>query len=372
MINLTKNYPVPTHKTWDIHDSSKLQEYMTCPRKYFYRYVLGMNAESLNHHLIFGEAVHRALAVLGDWNYGNIKEGLYKDENSTKKGYSFIAKAYQAVETDKFKELVVEKAANEFLSYFREHIAPEYDDGLGAKTPAHFLEALPLYIENYEKQDGRQTNIFTETAGSVPVGEDRRVHFRMDQVVRTEHGKILGREHKTGSYLSPAWIEQWSTKMQCNLYLHVLMAEFGEEQVDGLEVNGIICQKGTMKDRKAAEKAGVPYTGYKFERLLVAKTPEAMQDWLWTVNWWLDQIVGQYKLLENARKGDIEMRAFPMNTESCVKYNRPCPYIGFCGSGVNPIGMGGREQPGYEITFWDPTDYREDADKILDLEEVKG
>lgn len=336
MIDLTANYPVPVNYTWDIHDASKLQEYMTCPRKYFYRYVLGMEMESLNHHLIFGEAVHRALAVLAD------------------KGYDHE-----------------EEAAQEFLDYFREHIPPEYDDGIGAKAPSYFLEALPLYIAKWEAADSKQETVFTEISGNkgVPVGLDRVMHFRMDQIVRTAQGRILGREHKTGSYLSPAWIEQWPTKTQVNLYLHVLNSEFGPENVDGLEINGIICQKGTKADRLRAEKAGKPFTGYKFERLLVVKTAQAMQDWLWTVNWWLDQVTQQFENLKAARKDDIEMRAFPMNTESCVKYNRPCPYLGFCSGGINPIKLGGREQPGYKTTFWDPTDYREDAKTVLDLEE---
>ncbi len=50
--------------TFTIVDSSKLQDYMMCPRYYFYRYVLGWVPEEPNHDLIFGEAWHVSIAHL--------------------------------------------------------------------------------------------------------------------------------------------------------------------------------------------------------------------------------------------------------------------------------------------------------------------
>ena len=55
---------VPYHITHDVHDASKLQCFMDCPRQYFYRYVLGWSRQGSNIHLIFGEGWHRAMETL--------------------------------------------------------------------------------------------------------------------------------------------------------------------------------------------------------------------------------------------------------------------------------------------------------------------
>ena len=52
---MPKPYPVPEHESWYIHDSSKIQEYLECPRMYFYRYVMGWTPDSFNNHTDFGE-----------------------------------------------------------------------------------------------------------------------------------------------------------------------------------------------------------------------------------------------------------------------------------------------------------------------------
>ena len=57
-------HSIKPHETWDIHDASKIQAYMACPRAYFYRYVLGWETEEKNIHFIFGEGWHRAMEHL--------------------------------------------------------------------------------------------------------------------------------------------------------------------------------------------------------------------------------------------------------------------------------------------------------------------
>src|SRR5574337_1338954 len=64
MNRLELQYPVEAHRTFNINDSTKLKTYMTCRRKYFYRYVLGWSLEEPNIHLVFGEAWHLAMAHL--------------------------------------------------------------------------------------------------------------------------------------------------------------------------------------------------------------------------------------------------------------------------------------------------------------------
>jgi len=51
---------IPYHYTWEIQDSSKVQDAMTCMRRYFYNYILGWQSDAPNNHLVFGSAWHDA------------------------------------------------------------------------------------------------------------------------------------------------------------------------------------------------------------------------------------------------------------------------------------------------------------------------
>ena len=55
--------PVKAVPQFDIHDSTKINCFQTCPRKYFYKYVLGWSHEDANIHLVFGSAWHKAMEV---------------------------------------------------------------------------------------------------------------------------------------------------------------------------------------------------------------------------------------------------------------------------------------------------------------------
>jgi len=56
--------PLPSHPTHSVLDSSKISEYITCERKFLFRYLLGIVPDRPNHNLIFGSAWHAAREVL--------------------------------------------------------------------------------------------------------------------------------------------------------------------------------------------------------------------------------------------------------------------------------------------------------------------
>ena len=147
------DFPIIPDETWEIIDPSKIQEYMSCPRKYFYRYMLGWRYDNSNVHLVFGEAWHRAMEYLLKHDYS---------ENS------------------------ITEAFNLFIAYYRESYPPMMDELNGVKTPANALMALVEYTTKYA-QDKFEV-LHTETAGSVPITEDWSIHFRVDSICKDERG----------------------------------------------------------------------------------------------------------------------------------------------------------------------------------------
>jgi hypothetical protein len=113
---------------------------------------------------------------------------------------------------------------------------------------------------------------------------------------------------------------------------------YGPDSVYGVEINGAIFQK----------------TKPNFVRFPVIKGPTAMNVWLWTVNHYIDQIEHELMRLERCSEGDLIMKAFPMNTESCSDYFG-CAYHDFCTSYHNPLQKIENVPMGMQIRFWDPT-----------------
>lgn len=315
-MDLTGQFPVNPHPTWNVHDASKLKEFMGCPRKYFFKYVLGWRREGANVHIEFGSAWHEAMAHL-----------LEQD-------YSLDS---------------VDEAHRKFTDHYRQFFPSEFDDEVAPKSPEYALTGLVGYINRYGGED-RDEEVLTlsngkpavEIAGKVLVSENEALYFRMDSILRDERG-IFSREHKTGSRVTKAWLEGWLTDYQPSAYIHVLYCEYPPDEVYGVEINGFFPQKGQNK----------------FERVDIRKTKKAMREWLWEVNYYLKQIEWNFHQLRESSSSDPVMRAFPKRTVNCTNFNRPCSFMGFCVSCDNPLKLDPEGQPGIDIRWWNPSDYGE-------------
>lgn len=316
-MDLSGDFPIETHPTWDIHDATKIGEYLICPRKYFYKYVLGWRREGANHHIEFGTAWHLAMAHLlrNDYSVDSI-DGAHKL----------------------------------FTDHFRKFFPPEFDEDIAPKTPSFALTGLVEYVSRYAAEDRKYKVMETdgskeliEIAGSVLISEKHKLQFRMDSVLSRPDGKIMSREHKTGSRVTRAWMECWSTDFQVSTYNHVLRCKYDPKQVWGVEINGFFPQKGENK----------------FERPPAGRSLKAMREWLWEANYYMDEIEWQFHQLREAKKEDSVMRAFPRNCRGCSMFNRPCSMLPFCATSMNPLEIAHVAQPGMEIYRWNPADYTE-------------
>ena len=316
--------PIPSHPTWEIKDSSKLDTWVRCKRRYFYEYILGWRSDYPNHDLIFGQAWHLAR------------------EHQLLNGYNDIEGAFA-----------------KFIDYYREYFPQEDDDMHKPKTPMAVLHAIMKFAEERQSDltenevvivDGTK---MTEISGTVPVSEDRVLYYRMDSVMRRlEDDMIFSWDHKSTSenYVnSRMWSEGFHLGLQNGTYTHCLYCMFPIEQVLGIEFcgTGFAFLTRNSKNRSAGYHA-------TFKRVPAYKTPEQMNTWLWTVNTLLDEIEYEMDNLAHCREEDSTLMAFPMNPSSCSDF-RGCPYHDYCLAWQNPLQNAYESPLGFKVEFWDPS-----------------
>jgi hypothetical protein len=286
------------------------------------------------HDLLFGEAFHKAR------------------EYQLRNGYDDVFGAYQS-----------------FLGCYRAHFEPESDILYGAKTPTAVLNVLIKFasersndlVENEVVElDGQK---MLEISGTVLVDEHRVLHYRMDSIMRRiEDGMIFSWDHKTTGekyIVGRQWADQFFLSLQNGTYTHCLYCLFPIEQVLGVEFCGtgfIHLTKGS-----SARPAGYHAT---LRRVPAYKSPDQMNNWLWTVCNLLDNIERDMDHLFHCTESDEIMMAFPMNPTSCTDY-RGCPYFDYCTSWSNPLRSCHEPPLGFRQEYWDPSERESSVKKDL-------
>lgn len=317
--------PIQQHSTWTIYDSSKLTTYMSCPRKYFYEYMLGWRRQVQSNHLVFGEAWHRAMRVLLAFRTLKLNPDL----------------------TPGYPAEAIPPAFDAFMEYYRVYFGEETDSNLHPKSPANALKGLEKYVEKYAA-DSFET-IYTEVAGSVPITGDKRVCFRLDGVIRSDCiYSVL--EHKSTGRLGDYWGVQWDLATQMSTYFHVLKCLYKENELDCINVNGT-----AFKVRDVA-----------FMRHIVKPPNHVMQAWLSNCERQINQIKLNTEILLHSDDSESFLDAFPTHTIACSNYGT-CPWHDFCRSWPNPLRCCAEPPVGHELHWWNPSDTGTEPDKKVEL-----
>lgn len=315
--NPALNFPLPFVDLWNRIDSTKLMAFESCPRRFFYDYVLGWRPKEPSKDLIYGSAVHAAL------------EHLFEHGHHI----SNIADAY-----------------DKFMLEWRGSFAPDQDQLFAPKDPLNFMQVLIRYVEDNQKfndyeviyVEGRE-NRTAGIIGTVPLNETTEAHFKMDVILRTPKGKILVVEHKTafaGAFSGKnerGWVGQFQTRTQVALYLHALYCMFPAEDIEGILINGISPGKGENK----------------FIQVPVLKALDMMEAWLFDVNYWLDLMTHNFNLLAECKPTDRVLRAFPKQDQACTSYGG-CPMLPFCACWPNPLARADTPPAGTRVEHWNP------------------
>lgn len=306
------DYPIPHNPAWDILDTSKLLDFIECPRRYFYRHLLGWTSDRPNNHLVFGEAWHRALEVL------------------LNKGYEPAG---------------ISEAFDTFMACYRPIFPEDTDELYYPKVPAVVLPALAEYTTRFANDHNNFQVLNTEVSGSAPLNDNLSIHFRLDAICRDmRSGKFFVLEHKTAgsTYM---WAEQWLLSFQVGTYTHVLYCLHNPEEVFGVVMNGTFFDK-----RKKSNPVD-------FMRFDVPKTEDQMRTWLFSVLSWANIMQYNLDMLSQCTEDDGVLSAFPLNPKGCTSYGKICPYHDFCIAWANPLRRCFEVQPGFKVEFWDPRNH---------------
>jgi hypothetical protein len=325
MLQIPDTYPIIFHPSWEILDSTKLKCFEECHRKFFYENLLGWKPEQPSIDLIFGEAIHEALAVIHE---------------AQDLGDETLALAYTA-----------------FIKCYQETFPANTWEDYVPKNPEGALAILTRYADHYGDDFQKAKTKYVEVGGSVPIQLDpieRRMHFRLDGLMEDLKENYFCREHKTtGSNFSRMWRDEFDLSIQIGTYNHAQYCIFPKERVRGVEVNGISIRG--LKSGPAVD----------FERKQCWSTPAQMNQWLWTVNDLWSTIEFELDRLSACKDSDPVLCAFPINPYSCTKY-RGCIYHDFCVAWANPLQQHRQPPPGFKVEFWDPS--KEEYKTKMELE----
>lgn len=294
---------------WHIIDSSKLREYMSCPRKYFFNNILGWTSVYPNNHFVFGSAWHVAMEHLLLNNYSPQS---------------------------------VTEAGKMLLERYRQELGPETDSMYGVKTPAAAFMALVHYYDRYKNDPDNYDVLYTEVGGRVKLGEEAVLAFKIDCIRQDRHTKeVEVLDHKTSQRKIAGWERIQSLSIQLMSYLHVLYSLKEFDKIKGGRIRCTFFYKGRQE----------------FEEVRIRKTPQDMESFLTDALTWYDALRrDMYLLMETCSDDTWSMPAFPRNPESCYSYGKLCTYFDVCEAWPNPLTECHTVPEGFKVEFWNPLD----------------
>jgi hypothetical protein len=326
-------------------DNTRVSEFRTCQRKFFYRHVMDWASVGFAPPLLFGSSWHAAM------------DAIWETMGDKKNAQSLGTEEVAHVGYDAFMKEWVEGGGPEV-----DDINEDWEYKLGFRNPMVALEMLYGYVDERRPLFQRDSFelISIEQPFAVPLDpEDDTLFYvgRFDKVFRVKEGIIIG-EHKTTSLYAkvggfrPMFIDSFSPNSQVDGYLHAARVLYGTE-VKSCWIDAALVHK----------------TEHDFFKIIPIERQFAQLDaWLWETRSWIDGIEANWaRVLEKSPEGDFDMReakymaAFPKNTNACQDFARNCPYIDLCKMIPNPLG---RDTPaGFANEHWSPFD-RLDLGKI--------
>ncbi|RQW92787.1 MAG: hypothetical protein EHM79_00220 [Geobacter sp.] len=341
-------------------DSSKIQDYLTCPRYFWYRHVLGWTKDIASPHLDFGTSVHAGMEPLMRFRMGsNTYISVVKNNPHRVEEEVFIH--YPPMKSKGYNSVSLEEAFNRFLDSYKSFFGNLLIVAPGKSIDA-VSEILPMYVENYSQDDFETLHVEVSfrapliNSGMIGNADPISLHGRMDGIVRTKDGRIWGVEHKTASKLSNIWQNQWSTSVQIGSYTHLLYCMFPPEDVQGVIVNALVFNPTKVQVR----------------RIYVTRSRESMRAWYKLVT---DTVTRIYVDLERfqtqveTNNPDI-YNTFHMCPTSCGNYGG-CEFLEFCVAWPEPLRHIDPKEPtpppGYKIHYWDPREKEETAKEVIKL-----
>lgn len=254
-------------------DSSKIKCFQLCPKKYYWRYVLGivpLHNESTD--LAFGAAVHKGL------------ESFYNGS------------AFELVEDhSKFSQNgQIRRMFKEFLDLFPEHLENKY------KTRQNGLILLAQYAQNWQGESVKVVSV--EETGVLDMGDFYYI-VKMDLCVEDTDG-IHPWDHKTASRFDALFEGSFKLDIQITGYI------YGTRKLHD------------SKSRKAIINALRPSAridGDSYVRKVTYRSDEELERWETDVRF-------TWKQIQDCEQSGT----YPMHDYACFAYYRECEYRTLC------------------------------------------
>lgn len=177
-------------------DSSMLNAYKGCPRKFYYKYLRHLAETERSVHLVAGGAFAAALeeARMCYWKDGQPKdEAIYQATHTLIRHYGDFPPPDNSYKT--CENMIL--ALLDYFSHYgwkEDHIQPFWPEG-SDKPAVEFSFAIPLPINHPE------------------TGEPLLYTGRFD-MIGEHYGSLYAVDEKTASRLGPAWSKQWTLRSQ--------------------------------------------------------------------------------------------------------------------------------------------------------------
>lgn len=268
-------------------DNTSIGTYKTCPRKYYFEIVLGLQPKVMPPALAYGIAIH---LIFQTWHQlVALKMNKNQALLNCVRLAGLLGEKLPAGDTTRGKEQLV-RAVVWYIDQFWDDPAKTVILSNG-KAAVEYSFTLPLF-EWRSPTSGKVLDVFL--CGHI----DRFAQW---------NGRVLAADYKTSKYqLDQKFFEKFKPVTQFPIYVtaaHLIAAETQElASTDGILLDGI--------------QVGVNFNRYN--RHIIPYNPEEIDEYIQGLQYWISQAMHS-----------CETGYFPANEESCHQY-AGCPFRDIC------------------------------------------
>ena len=295
-------------------DNSTIQEFRSCPRKAYFRYVRHWRMDGPEPvYFSFGSAWHSGL------------DALYKTFYESRSAAGKTSPGWNKLrQSDEFAHALTEVASQAFIAVWTEAGWPlepdpdQYSD-FKARTPTKAREMFFYYYKELAEHMNRWTLIQTEQPFVVPLDtEDEELFYsgRIDKVIEDELGTMWLLEHKTSTLFSKAsgfrhdFVQSFSPNSQVEGYMYAVRFLQSQGQLPEMPFGGVY-----------VDASLVHKTSFHFKRIPIYYDEMLVAEWLDDVRHW-----------HNTYSDSVKQQAFPRATNNCFNKYNACTYLHLCRS----------------------------------------
>lgn len=295
-------------------DSTSLGEFKTCPRRYYYRIIRGLQPLTISHHLTFGLLYHGALE-----RYDHRRSALASHDDALDFAVEWVLK--ETWDSTLQRPAGWGDSNKNRMTLLRTIV--DYLDKFGEADPmttVQLANGKPAVELSFSFFSGLKSEL---------TGEPFTFCGHLDRLASL-NGIPYVQDRKTTSHtISPGWFAQFSPHNQFSLY------SLAAQVVWSVPVRGVIL-----------DGAQVAVGFSRFERALIGRDQSQLEEWHRDAGY-------QLRAMELCAKEEY----WPMNDQSCDKYGG-CPFRSICSK--PPASREQWLQSEFRVQVWDPLERRGD------------